>query len=1223
MRMRRVRFFCGICASSVALFGCNGGGGDTVDNTPQILDANHAPQVVSTSTSTPLVINPVLPHITPNVVTVDTPLSTPTAPMVVITPTTAVTEIAPTTEPAITATEPTAEPAIIDVAPTPNSTTPDSIAPHVADTPSPAESINTVVATPTDLPTPPTPLTTLPPEPPKNTWAECTFTTVDAPIDTCKSPLFAPKLCLDFDRPEELTTAKITTTAIGDFPSGRSGTSFRPKGIVQLPFANAITLPTGSVSLWVAADSFEAIAKPFVLLDTNQPTNDSAFWFTAARHINQPTLQFYASELHSLAYPVTAPLAYYSTIGGVSQTPLWHWMPGEWHHVAITWDTTFVNLFVDGLNTGRIATPTVFPTGANIPSTLYLLSSKHYSAQPRPATGDWRIDLLRTYTSALSETQIRQLYRAGFGAQRLSLTAGRTHVSLLGAHDGFGLDTVRDLVSGSPLTLDIPARTLWRAEFHHLDVVNHPRVAIDNTSSTSDTPPTCAIDANTGAVRLSWQFPAQKPSGDASALPVFTMQTMLTPDVTNGIGITHTLQNLDKQWQLDAVRTSLGYLIPLSGSTEQTTTEIDLPGPNIGSAVVNPWKNDLSFLPPGKAGDIYSAIGLTAWEHFLYPNRFLTMQWTGLSDPQTQSSLYFAAHDPDAHVKALGITRNASTAGLTLDWIALPDDTHARTEEFTQTYPVVISVENGGWFALTQRYRAFAQTAPHFSPPPIAARTDLPKWYLHLGVIAASAGDGVITLQKMLFALSPTARALWHWSHWQQESASAPAGISCPGQVTSPQMNDIPFNTPLNNFATLRQSAAQLDLPFALYTNPREWDVAQDFKPERNALWEKEHGADGAYLNATADANGSFLMTDGGGAFAPTTITPQCPTYNDVVMCPASSTWQTVFPKYTNPLWALGAAGLYLDTFSCMSPVRCTAANHNHTPGTFPMVDGNRALAGLLGTTGGVLYGEGFGEPYLDLLAAHLTIYQPYQNFRPLALAVYHDRTQFLGREFWLGSHSIDAITALSGEALAWGEAPGFILSGNIFSTNPTDLGPTAVRKYLLTLAAARDAFAQYLISGRMLAPPTAVITSLTAPTTAKPLATPVSGVPAPSMAIRLMQNSATPMVQLPSVIVTAWQTNGKVGVVVVNLNRTLAGAHSLYIPIDRAAWELSGSISKITRITPTGSSNVGEVKSGGGLLVRVPATPISLTDPCPSSVKDANQCVQIDPDAVQMYEIE
>jgi len=765
-----------------------------------------------------------------------------------------------------------------------------------------------------------------------------------------------------------------------------------------MPAKEVLSLEEGAVSVWLASETFYGGSGGyFRFIDSD---NDGKGWSFRLMCNGKGTLQFFASNGTA---GTSLTWAQVSVLSPLIETSILSWSAGEWHHVAVTWGASTIRLFVDGRLTGEALRGDFFPKAQNMPKSLYLLSSKRYTNVVE-ANGAFRADLLRSYDRELAHRQVIQLFRDGLDPTGVEIVSGNLGLRLLGPGDGFGTDGIVDFAEGAWRTALAPSRRLWQIQFR-----GPMPLWIDNTAALhAETSATI----ESGETVLRWKQIPLPSSGSADVAVRFK-----TVPETDSIQGRIDVKIQSELWTLgEVVFPRWGGLAPWVGAPGQVSLLV--PDSSIGRAIPNPYSAPLPVA-----------------NH--YPSKHMSMQWFGLVNRETrQGGLYFATEDPTASLKSFRFSRPAKSG----EDPAI--DVEVARYDSSMAWPAVIARRDGTWYDVARRYRDFALTAPW------AQTAVKPGWLADAGLILPGAYSGIPLQTQSL--LGGSGSVLWHYPRWDKAN-------QMPGKQSL--VNDTPMLTPLDSLDSDLAAAREKGAAVALYFNPTMWDTILDLA--ESDPWDTESGE----AAAIRDEKGAMVMYgDGSYLPIPPNPGPGVPYIHAARMCPASPLWQSKVEAVLGTLAKNHAvSGFYLDEVTAYRPRRCHAANHGHPGGDGESwVKGYRALlekarmAVKVSRPEAAFYSESFSEPYLDLIEGYLVWDITVEHAAPLAMAVYHDRAQFLGRTIY-SSESLEAQVAKQAQLFAWGGMPGFPWFPLVDST---------IRTYLLSLAVLRKKHAEVLVFG-------------------------------------------------------------------------------------------------------------------------------------------------------------
>lgn len=187
-------------------------------------------------------------------------------------------------------------------------------------------------------------------------------------------------------------------------PTGKAGNAVQVRNLnsdvsgtsdwIELPTGLLSSLSAATVALWV--------------MDLS-PTRQGARAFDFGRG---PSEQFYFSPHETNLASSTEGSHLVVTHAGTTLVDLWSTSPAftdkAWHHVAVSWSSDILLLYVDGRSVGQKATPGVVPSdlGATTPNWLGRCLNDVFVAFYG------QFDDLRIYDRALSPTEITALYQS-------------------------------------------------------------------------------------------------------------------------------------------------------------------------------------------------------------------------------------------------------------------------------------------------------------------------------------------------------------------------------------------------------------------------------------------------------------------------------------------------------------------------------------------------------------------------------------------------------------------------------------------------------------------------------------------------------------------------------------------------------------------------------------------------------------------------------------------
>ncbi len=953
-------------------------------------------------------------------------------------------------------------------------------------------------------------------------------------------PIPSPIVNFTFDQENELslagachqlpTGACVQTLDVQDTAPGRSGLAAKlTKGYLKVPIANALTFDQGTVSFWVGSEDYVGGSNGyFRLLDSDKGTGANAAWQLYLGKNLSPNekrkLQFTATEVLNL--------------GNNLHTPIDAWYPGDWHRVTLSWDGTKVRLYIDGQLRREQARSSTFPSGNSLPAYLYLLGSGR-QGNALQANGKFRLDDFRTWSVALSETQIAELFTRERHETSLVVSSDRASMALTGPMDGFGLAALWDPRSCVERTITAPGRTLWKVRFEHkLDPSKV--VHIENTA---------AFHANTSVIHtavgatMNWRdIPLPDSAWSVlSGAEHFSVSVRLTEGDANDElrGLIRVIYDGDEWALTEVVFPSVkGVVAPEA---------LNMPDATVGQRY--PW--------PAAPGSLLPKVLHTN----TYPSRQMHMQWLGLSMPDQKDNVYLGTYDTEGWIKTFDVDKStpdeASIRGLDLQVrtpAPRPSSTPSSFYSYEPGWPAVIALMDGDWYAQARRYREdFALTRPE-DKGPWSTNPNAPDWLLKAGMVTTGSSELLSTqISNSLDALEPDADLLLLLrNRWDAANGLYPK---------QSQDNDSPDLTPFDLTSSLQDDRFSTHL----YFNPTIWDQAYDCLLEGQCCAPPWGGLDPEDV-AVLDAQGAPLEANNGSCAASCGPYSE-PCRNQVYTCPAAQAWRDritdrfsdFFGTVTSTVPYPAIDGIYMDVVATYQPRICHATDHGHAPGGgahwtqghIAMLDSVRSAVSPHRPKFGMT-SESFSDAYVGVLDGFLTWDAIVPRPLPLSPAVYHDRAVFYGIST-LEHEGFPAQLAKQALLFSWGGTPGYPLF-NIYNAGQEDF-----RSYLFKLARLHRHFEPWTVFGDMLAPPE--IQSYPGFSGAPGLRRPAQGAPLPELTIPV-RNEAAALVGLKTQAVVGnafLAPSGKVGVLVVSTQPASSGTTPIRFAIDRVAWGLSG----------------------------------------------------------------
>jgi len=351
-----------------------------------------------------------------------------------------------------------------------------------------------------------------------------------------------------------------------------------------------------------------------------------------------------------------------------------------------------------------------------------------------------------------------------------------------------------------------------------------------------------------------------------------------------------------------------------------------------------------------------------------YPSSKCSMSFVAVSDGNT--GLYVGSEDTEGYPLRLfagrGKGQQAVTLGMRHD---IPDMGIATSYKIP--YPVVTTPYSGDWYEAARLYRQAVQNAPWGHMPPLAERSDVPKWLINTDLWFLGSCDDKTTAASVLdFAKYFNVPVSAHVYTWHE----------IPFDDHYPEY--FPAKPGFRDAVSKVQEAGVSVMP---YINGRLWDAA-------TASWKETNARESAAVNLNGDPYEEIYASK-------VPLTP---------MCPATALWQDTVTRLVDRLVNdVGVRGVYIDQISAAAPRRCFARNHGH-----PRGGGSRWIQGYrellrrchaILPPGVALTTEENADPWNDLLHAFLMVNTQPQGGRivPLYPAVYGGRVVSFGFQYF------------------------------------------------------------------------------------------------------------------------------------------------------------------------------------------------------------------------------
>ncbi len=455
-----------------------------------------------------------------------------------------------------------------------------------------------------------------------------------------------------------------------------------------------------------------------------------------------------------------------------------------------------------------------------------------------------------------------------------------------------------------------------------------------------------------------------------------------------------------------------------------------------------------------------------------YPG-LLSMQCLALAR-DSGAGLYAACDDTAGYLKDFAVFGN-SNAGFNLEILHRPENGARPRNDYKLPYSVVLGSFHGRWFEAAELYRTWA-TNQSWAHESRLRRGLVPSWVTNtaLWVWNRGAAPGVIepaiALQKRL---GLPVSVFWHWWH------------GCAYDIGFPEY--LPPREGETGFKDALQHAHANDVHALVYMNQRLWGMT-------TTSWTNEQA--GRYAVKAADGG----------------IKPEV--YNTFTkspcasMCMGTKFWRNKYAGLAAmAINDLDVDGIYMD--QACSSLACHDSQHGHAIGGGKYwMDGFKSLAADIRRRSAsgqrpALAGEGCGEnwlPYLDLMLALQVSHERYAGSNgwetiPFFHAVYHGYGTFYGNyssltmppydELWPAEFAPKAPLQLldrkfspqflleQARAFVWGQQP------TMANFRPSQLQERSEEmNYALRLAKIYSRHREYLLLGKMLAPPEVIAPS-------------------------------------------------------------------------------------------------------------------------------------------------
>ena len=418
----------------------------------------------------------------------------------------------------------------------------------------------------------------------------------------------------------------------------------------------------------------------------------------------------------------------------------------------------------------------------------------------------------------------------------------------------------------------------------------------------------------------------------------------------------------------------------------------------------------------------------------VYPSSARAMPFVGVSDGET--GVYVGIEKNPGYPVRLFVGRRENEQAVTLGLRHEVEDMGV-ARRYRMPYTVVISPFRGGWYEAARIYRRTAMSSSWGGVPPLAERTDLPRWLVNTDLwYQGSCHDEATANEVLQFARFfgvPTSAHIYNWHQ-------------IPFDDRYPEY--FPAKPGFKDAVAKVQGAG---IPIMPYINGRLWDPATE-------SWEKLNAASAAALDENKQRYEEVY-----GSSVP--LSP---------MCPATELWQRTVTDLVNRLHTeIGVQSVYIDQISAAAAKRCFAGNHGHPiGGGTSWIQGYRDLlrearSVLPQTT--ALTTEENADPWNDRLDAFLMVNTRPGNGEivPLYPAVYSGRVVYFGFQYFGGEDFTQRypLRLKFAKTFLYGSQMGWIGSGILAP------GSEPEAEFLRRLCERRHAHRDALQFGEMLAP--------------------------------------------------------------------------------------------------------------------------------------------------------
>ena len=449
------------------------------------------------------------------------------------------------------------------------------------------------------------------------------------------------------------------------------------------------------------------------------------------------------------------------------------------------------------------------------------------------------------------------------------------------------------------------------------------------------------------------------------------------------------------------------------------------------------------FFPRG-SGEVHEG----AWEKKVevkgrYPNGWVAMQFMAAYDPEHNTGLYLACHDPRASTKEIRMNSRPSDRTVVMGYDFPVPNMGTAGNDFTLPGHAAWQLLRGDWFDASMIYRGWVRRHAKWYPELTSeGRADTPQWMRELPAWALASGAAEDCVPRVLeFAQFLGVPVGLHWYSWHQ----------------IPFDNDYPHYFPVKaGFAEGVRKLQDAGVYVMPYINGRLWDTrdrgTQDHEFTRVALpaaAKDEKGKPISEKYGSKESDGAAVEL--------------------AVMCPTASMWHDKIRETVLRLFdECGVKGVYIDQIAAATPRLCFDRTHGHplgggqwwTKGYWEMLDKiHQAIP-----EDRMLTSECNAEPFLKWFDGYLTWHWQFQGQVPAFPAVYGGAIQMFGRAYRGGETKDLALRMKAAQQLVFGEQIGWI--------TPNVVKEKENAEFLRQVVRLRWRFRRYFHVGRMARPP-------------------------------------------------------------------------------------------------------------------------------------------------------